>query len=51
MDLPENSILLTFDDGLKDHFQNVYPILKKMKSKGYFCSINAHNGKNGFRCT
>ena len=36
MDLPENSILLTFDDGLKDHFQNVYPILKKNEIQGIF---------------
>ena len=25
--IPESSILLTFDDGLKDHFENVFPIL------------------------
>ena len=31
-----NKILLTFDDGLKDHFTTVYPILKKMSIKGYF---------------
>jgi len=32
----QNKIILTFDDGLKDHFTTVYPILKKMNIKGYF---------------
>ena len=31
-----NKIILTFDDGLKDHYTTVYPILKKMNIKGYF---------------
>jgi len=34
--IPENSILLTFDDGLKDHYQYVFPILKKLKIQGLF---------------
>ena len=29
-DISEKTCLLTFDDGLKDHYKNVYPILKKM---------------------
>lgn len=28
-DIPEKSCLLTFDDGLKDHYLNVFPELKK----------------------
>jgi len=28
--LLQNSLLLTFDDGFKDHYQYVFPILKKM---------------------
>ena len=32
----QNKIILTFDDGLKDHFTTVFPILKKMNIKGYF---------------
>lgn len=35
-DLPENSILLTFDDGLKEHYQYVFPFLKKEKVQGLF---------------
>ena len=31
--LKPNSIMLTFDDGLKDHYTNVFPILKKHNIK------------------
>jgi peptidoglycan/xylan/chitin deacetylase (PgdA/CDA1 family) len=34
--IPQNSILLTFDDGFKDHYLNVFPILKKLKIQGLF---------------
>ncbi|MCV0393568.1 MAG: polysaccharide deacetylase family protein [Nitrosopumilus sp.] len=34
--VPNNSISLTFDDGLKDHYSNVFPILKKEKIQGMF---------------
>jgi len=34
--IPEKSILLTFDDGLKDHFLHVLPILKKYNIQGSF---------------
>jgi len=34
--LPPNSILLTFDDGFKDHFQHVFPFLKKLEIPGAF---------------
>lgn len=34
--MPENSILLTFDDGYIDHYENVLPILKTMGIKGCF---------------
>jgi peptidoglycan/xylan/chitin deacetylase (PgdA/CDA1 family) len=34
--LPENSILVTFDDGLKEHYDYVFPILKKYNVKGLF---------------
>lgn len=35
-ELPENAILLTFDDGYKDHYLNVYPILKEYGIQGSF---------------
>ncbi len=35
-DLPENAVLLTFDDGYIDHFQNVFPILKNEGLQGSF---------------
>ncbi len=34
--LNPNSIMLTFDDGLKDHYKNVFPILKKHNIKATF---------------
>ena len=34
--IKENKVILTFDDGLKDHYNTVYPILEKMGIKGYF---------------
>lgn len=34
--LPDNSILLTFDDGYIDHYTNVFPILHKYKIQGSF---------------
>ena len=35
-DLPENSVLLTFDDGYQDHFSNVFPILLQRRIQGFF---------------
>ena len=29
-DIPTNSIILTFDDGFKDHYDYVFPVLKKL---------------------
>ncbi len=34
--LPEKSVLLTFDDGFKDHYSHVFPILKKYQIQGSF---------------
>ena len=34
--LPENSALLTFDDGYIDHYENVFPILQERDIKGSF---------------
>lgn len=32
-DVPKNSVLITFDDGVKNQYVNAYPILKKNKFK------------------
>lgn len=34
--LPQNSVLLTFDDGYIDHYRNVFPILKLNGIQGVF---------------
>ena len=36
MELPDNSCLLTFDDGYKDHYDYVLPELSKRKLQGSF---------------
>lgn len=35
-DLPNNAILLTFDDGYKDHYCDVFPVLHDNKIQGCF---------------
>ena len=35
----KKSVLLTFDDGYKDHYKFVYPYLKKQKILANFCLI------------
>lgn len=44
--LPKNSILLTFDDGYKDHFDFVFPILNELGIQGSFFPV-ANPIKNG----
>lgn len=34
--LPDNAVLLTFDDGYLDHFENVFPVLRKEKVHACF---------------
>ena len=36
INLPRNAILLTFDDGYIDHYENVFPLLKKKGISGCF---------------
>lgn len=36
LDMPKNAILLTFDDGYIDHYDYVFPILKKYGMQGSF---------------
>ncbi len=35
-ELPDNAALLTFDDGYKDHYENVFPILEDKGIQGVF---------------
>lgn len=43
--LPENPLIITFDDGFKDNYTNAYPILKKYKlSATIFLSIDSIEG-------
>lgn len=35
-EIETNSVLLTFDDGFKDHYLHVFPILKKLHIQGLF---------------
>jgi len=37
--LPRNAVLLTFDDGYRDHFENVLPILREHKLSGVFAPV------------
>ncbi len=42
--LPPNSCLLTFDDGVCDHYLNVYPILKERGISGLFFALAREPG-------
>jgi peptidoglycan/xylan/chitin deacetylase (PgdA/CDA1 family) len=46
--LPDKSICLTFDDGRKDSYEIVLPILKKYGLKATFFIISDFVGKEGF---
>ena len=37
--LPNNSLILSFDDGYLDHFKHVLPVLDKYKMKGVFFPV------------
>jgi peptidoglycan/xylan/chitin deacetylase (PgdA/CDA1 family) len=37
--LPERACLLTFDDGVRDHYVNVYPALKRRNLSGLFFAL------------
>ena len=45
-ELPENPVLITFDDGYEDNYTNAYPILKKYGFKGTIFVISSFLGKN-----
>jgi peptidoglycan/xylan/chitin deacetylase (PgdA/CDA1 family) len=47
--IPEKSIVLTFDDGYKDNYENAYPILKEFGLKGtVFIITNCIDKDKGF---
>jgi len=47
-ELPQNGVVLTFDDGLMCHFNLAYPILKEFNFPASFFVIAGFVGKNGF---
>lgn len=44
-ELPENPVLITFDDGYADNYENAYPILKKYDFKATIFVISDFVGK------
>lgn len=42
--LPENPVLITFDDGYQDNYDNAYPILKKYGFKGTIFVVTSFVG-------
>ncbi len=40
--LPEKVVMLTFDDGYRTDYQNVFPLLKKYNMKGVFSVVGAY---------
>ena len=38
----DKGVVLTFDDGFKDHYHNVLPILEEKKAWGFFYVPTAH---------
>ena len=45
--LPANRVLITFDDGLKDNYDQAYPLLKKYGFKAIFFVIGDQIGAEG----
>ncbi|MBI3619180.1 polysaccharide deacetylase family protein [Candidatus Peregrinibacteria bacterium] len=45
---PKKSIILTFDDGYADAFQNVFPLLQKYHQKAVFYIVSGFLGKPGY---
>ncbi|MFA6422314.1 MAG: polysaccharide deacetylase family protein [Candidatus Buchananbacteria bacterium] len=46
--LPENPIVLTFDDGYEDFYTNAYPLLKKYNERGVLYVIYEYMDKPGY---
>lgn len=47
VDLPKNPILITFDDGYLDNYENAYPILKKYNMKATIFVVGSSVGNQG----
>ncbi len=43
-ELPENPVLITFDDGYRDNYENAYPILQKYGFKGTIFGTTSYLG-------
>ncbi|MFP4019918.1 MAG: polysaccharide deacetylase family protein [Candidatus Woesearchaeota archaeon] len=48
IDLPKNSIAITFDDGYEDNYTNVFPILKKYNAKATIFLIYNYIGRTRY---
>ena len=48
IDLPANSIAITFDDGYEDNYANVFPILKKYNAKATIFLIHDYIGQTRY---
>lgn len=47
-ELPSNPIMLTFDDGYKDNYNNAFPLLQKYNMKGDFAIITSVIGQGDY---
>ncbi len=47
-DLPEKPIMLTFDDGFKNNYENAFPLLQKYDMEGEFAIITGMVGMGDF---
>ena len=47
-DVPWNTVVITFDDGTVDNFQNAFPVLKKMGFPATIFMITRNIGKEGW---
>jgi peptidoglycan/xylan/chitin deacetylase (PgdA/CDA1 family) len=48
IDLPQNTIAITFDDGYEDNYTNVFPILKKYNAKATIFLIHDYIGQTRY---
>ncbi|UHR02688.1 polysaccharide deacetylase family protein [Peptoniphilus sp. GNH] len=51
VDIPQKSVLLTFDDGYLSNYKIVYPLLKKYGLRAVFCPIGSSIGKDTYKDT